>query len=155
MMHAMSHSLVTTIQDLGRIGYQKFGVNVSGAMDPWALRAANLLVGNPENTGAVEITVIGPDVTFEEDTLLAITGANLSPTVNGVPVPMYRPVALKAGTVLSFGRPQLGVRAYLAISGGFDVPKVMGQVSEALKAVRFVPVIRCLRGNRRNWEKNF
>jgi len=134
MMHAMSHSLVTTIQDLGRIGYQKFGVNVSGAMDPWALRAANLLVGNPENTGAVEITVIGPDVTFEDDTLLAITGANLSPTVNGVPVPMYRPVALKAGTVLSFGRPRLGVRAYLAISGGFDVPKVMGSQSTYARA---------------------
>lgn len=108
MIHIASHSLVTTIQDLGRVGYQKYGINVSGAMDPLSLRAANLLVGNEEGAGAIEMTLIGPDMTFEEDTLLALTGADLSPNIKGIPVPMYRPVAVKAGTVLSFGRPRLG-----------------------------------------------
>ena len=101
MIHIASHSLVTTIQDLGRVGYQKYGINVSGAMDPLSLRAANLLVGNEEGAGAIEMTLIGPDMTFEEDTLLALTGADLSPNIKGIPVPMYRPVAVKAGTVLS------------------------------------------------------
>lgn len=122
MIHIASHSLVTTIQDLGRVGYQKYGINVSGAMDPLSLRAANLLVGNEEGAGAIEMTLIGPDMTFEEDTLLALTGADLSPNIKGIPVPMYRPVAVKAGTVLSFGRPRLGVRGYMAVAGGFDVP---------------------------------
>ena len=66
MIHIASHSLVTTIQDLGRVGYQKYGINVSGAMDPLSLRAANLLVGNEEGAGAIEMTLIGPDMTFEE-----------------------------------------------------------------------------------------
>lgn len=90
MIHIASHSLVTTIQDLGRVGYQKYGINVSGAMDPLSLRAANLLVGNEEGAGAIEMTLIGPDMTFEEDTLLALTGADLSPNIKGIPVPMYR-----------------------------------------------------------------
>lgn len=81
MIHIASHSLVTTIQDLGRVGYQKYGINVSGAMDPLSLRAANLLVGNEEGEGAIEMTLIGPDMTFEEDTLLALTGADLSPNI--------------------------------------------------------------------------
>lgn len=89
MIHIASHSLVTTIQDLGRVGYQKYGINVSGAMDPLSLRAANLLVGNEEGAGAIEMTLIGPDMTFEEDTLLALTGADLSPNIKGIPVPAF------------------------------------------------------------------
>ncbi|WP_297038126.1 biotin-dependent carboxyltransferase family protein [uncultured Dialister sp.] len=134
MIHIASHSLVTTIQDLGRVGYQKYGINVSGAMDPLSLRAANLLVGNEEGAGAIEMTLIGPDMTFEEDTLLALTGADLSPNIKGIPVPMYRPVAVKAGTVLSFGRPRLGVRGYMAVAGGFTVPSVMGSQSTYARA---------------------
>ena len=73
-------------------------------------------------------------MTFEEDTLLALTGADLSPNIKGIPVPMYRPVAVKAGTVLSFGRPRLGVRGYMAVAGGFDVPFVMGSQSTYARA---------------------
>lgn len=87
MIHIASHSLVTTIQDLGRVGYQKYGINVSGAMDPLSLRAANLLVGNEEGAGAIEMTLIGPDMTFEEDTLLALTGADLRPILKAYRYP--------------------------------------------------------------------
>lgn len=134
MIHIASHSLVTTIQDLGRVGYQKYGINVSGAMDPLSLRTANLLVGNGENEGTIEMTLIGPDMMFEEDSLIALTGADLSSNIGGIPVPLYRPVAVRAGTVLSFGRPRLGVRGYMAFAGGFDVPSVMGSKSTYARA---------------------
>ncbi len=133
-IHISGSSLMTTIQDLGRIGYQKFGVNVSGAMDRYALRLANILTGNPENEGALEITLIGPKLSFDRDTLISLTGADLSPAVNGVPVPRYRPIAVRAGAVLTFGRPKLGCRAYLAAAGGFDVPQVMGSKSTYARA---------------------
>lgn len=133
-MHVSGTSLLTVIEDLGRTGCQKYGVNVSGAMDAASLRIANCLVGNPENTGAVEITMMGPDLVFDEDVLIALTGADLAPTADGEPVPGLRPVALRAGTVLSFGRCRLGCRAYLAVSGGFDIPKVMGSESTYSRA---------------------
>lgn len=133
-MHVSGNSLLTVIQDLGRPGFQKYGINVSGAMDAPSLRAANLLVGNPENTGAVEITMLGPDLVFDEDVVLAMTGADLSPTADGLPVPQFRPVALRAGTVLSFGRCRLGCRGYLAVAGGFDIPRVMGSESTYSRA---------------------
>lgn len=112
MIHIASHSLVTTIQDLGRVGYQKYGINVSGAMDPLSLRAANLLVGNEEGAGAIEMTLIGPDMTFEEDTLLALTGADLSPNIKGIPVPMYRPVAVHGHRAFLRSSPSGGTRLH-------------------------------------------
>lgn len=133
-MHVSGTSLLTVIEDLGRVGYQKYGVNVSGAMDRLSLRAANLLVGNPQNTGALEITMIGPDLVFDEDVLIALTGADLAPLADGRPIPRLRPIALRAGAVLSFGRCRLGCRAYLAVSGGFDIPKVMGSESTYSRA---------------------
>lgn len=134
MMHISGNSLLTVIQDLGRRGYQQYGVNASGAMDTRSLRIANLLVGNPQNTGAVEITILGPDMVFDEDVLIALTGADLSPTADGIPIPTYRPVALRAGSVLSFGRCRVGCRGYLAVAGGFAVPLVMGSQSTYSRA---------------------
>jgi antagonist of KipI len=119
----------TTIQDLGRYGYQKYGVSVSGAMDRFALRVANLLVGNEEGAAAVEATVAGPKIKALQKIWVAICGADLSPAINGNPAAMWRTLQIQAGDLISFGPPKSGCRAYLAIAGGIDTPLVMGSRS--------------------------
>lgn len=126
--------LLASIQDLGRHGYQKYGIIVSGAMDTYALRIANFLVGNEEEEGALEITLLGPSLKFEKNMLVAITGGNLSPTINGQPVPMWRPVYVRADSILRFGACKSGCRAYLAVAGGYDLQEVMGSKSTYLRA---------------------
>ncbi|MFB5677404.1 biotin-dependent carboxyltransferase family protein [Paenibacillus terreus] len=133
-LEVMRPGMLTSIQDLGRYGYQKHGVIVSGAMDTYALRAANLLVGNKEGEAALEMTLTGPSLKAGQDLLVAITGGDLSPIVDGQPVPMWRPVLLKAGSVLQLGGAKSGCRAYLAVAGGYAVPKVMGSKSTYLRA---------------------
>jgi antagonist of KipI len=126
--------LLTTIQDLGRFGSQKFGVLVSGAMDPVSLRVANLLVGNNEGEGALEITLFGTTLEFETDELVAITGGDLQPTIDGKDAPMWRPVLIRKGSILKFKSAIYGCRAYVAFAGGIDVPEVMGSKSTYLRA---------------------
>ncbi|WP_285849129.1 biotin-dependent carboxyltransferase family protein [Metabacillus litoralis] len=126
--------LLTTIQDLGRYGYQKYGVIVSGAMDSYSLRIANLLVGNSEGEAALEITLMGPTLLFEKDMLIAITGGDLSPTIEGASVPLWRPVFVKKGSKLQFGLQKSGCRAYLAVAGGFAVNEIMKSKSTYLRA---------------------
>ena len=126
--------LLTTVQDLGRFGYQQDGIIVSGAMDALALRVANLLVGNPETAAGLEITLLGPRIRFEADQLIALTGAHLSPTLNGQPVAGNRAVWVAAGTELAFGPAGAGCRAYLAVAGGVAVPLVLGSRSTYLRA---------------------
>ena len=130
----MKPGLLTSIQDLGRFGYQKYGVIVSGGMDSYSLRLANLLVGNEEGEGVLEITLVGPTLLLEEDILLAITGGDLSPTINGQPIPRGRPILVKQGSVLKFGACQSGCRAYLAVRGGYNIPEVMGSKSTYIRA---------------------
>jgi antagonist of KipI len=130
----LNPGLQSTIQDLGRHGYQKYGVIVSGAMDAYAMRLANIAVGNNENEGVLEITMIGPSLELEKGTLISITGGNISPTINGKKIPMGRPVYLKEDCVLNFGACIAGCRSYLAIAGGFDVPEVMESKSTYLRA---------------------
>jgi antagonist of KipI len=119
----------TTVQDLGRYGYQKYGVSISGAMDRFALRAGNLLVGNEEGEAAVEATIIGPRLKSLGKIRVAITGADLSPEIDGKPAPGWRSWDVPEGGILSFGKAKSGCRAYLAISGGIDFPLVMGSRS--------------------------
>ncbi|WP_251033417.1 biotin-dependent carboxyltransferase family protein [Bacillus sp. ISL-75] len=126
--------LLTTIQDLGRFGSQKFGVLVSGAMDPISLRVANLLVGNNEGEGALEITLFGTTLEFETDELIAITGGDLQPAIDGNVAPMWRPVLIRKGSILQFKSAINGCRAYVAFAGGIDVPEVMGSKSTYLRA---------------------
>ena len=133
-LHVLRPGLLTTVQDLGRFGYQHAGIVVSGAMDATALRVANLLVGNPEHAAGLEITLLGPRLRFEADHLLALTGAHLSPTLNGQPVPLNRPVAVRAGAELAFGAAVAGCRAYLAVAGGVAVAPVLGSRSTYLRA---------------------
>ncbi len=125
--------LLTTIQDVGRYGYQQTGMVVAGAMDMIALRLANLLVYNPEHTAALEITLQGPEILFERSSLIAIAGANLSARINGRPVGMCRAVYVTAGSLLSFGKPMSGCRAYLTVAGGLDVPQTLGSASTYLR----------------------
>ena len=126
--------MLTTIQDKGRFGYQRFGMPVAGAMDAFALRAANLLLGNPDSAAGLEATVLGPQIRFLAETRIAITGAHVAPLLDDKPIPMWQSVSAPQGAVLTFRRPQDGMRAYLAVAGGIDVPLVMGSRSTYTKA---------------------
>lgn len=126
--------LLTSIQDTGRYGFQKYGVIASGAMDTYSLRMANLLVGNEENEATLEITLMGPIISVDQDMLIAVTGADFSPTVDGIPLPEWRPVLIKKGSVIKFGAPKSGCRSYLAVAGGVAVKKIMNSKSTYLRA---------------------
>jgi len=126
--------LLTTVQDLGRYGYQQYGVPVSGAMDNYALRVANLLVGNNEGEACLEITLLGLQVRVLGNTVIAITGADLSPMLNNSQLPMWEAVMVSRGDTISFPWPKRGCRSYLAVTGGIDVPKVMGSSSTYVKS---------------------
>ena len=126
--------LLTTVQDLGQTGYQRFGVSVSGAVDPRSAAVANILAGNPDGEAVLECTVLGPQLRFDAPAVIAVTGADLGPTLDGVPVENYRALRVQAGQTLRFTGPKCGCRAYLAVSGGLDVPEVMGSRSTYMKA---------------------
>lgn len=118
---------LTTVQDLGRWGYQAMGMPVSGTMDAAALQRGNTMMGNPLGSAALEITLMGPTLTVVEgEGAAVITGADLSPALNGVPCANWTVLHLKEGDVLSFGAPWWGLRAYLCLAGGIEVPVVMG-----------------------------
>lgn len=126
--------LLTSVQDAGRQGYQKYGVAVGGAMDAFALRAANLLVGNPDGEAALEITLLGPTVEFSCDSLVSLCGGSFAAHIGEAPFPLWRPVLVRAGSRLAIGRATAGSRAYLAVAGGLDVPLAMGSRSTDLRA---------------------
>ncbi|MDN7243072.1 biotin-dependent carboxyltransferase family protein [Planococcus sp. N028] len=134
MLKILKSGLQTTVQDLGRYGFQKYGVIVSGAMDPYAHRLANLLVRNAENAATLEIALVGPAVQFDNDGFIALCGGNLSPKIDGKQVDLWRPIAVKKGSTLTFGAPKTGCRCYLAVSGGISVPEVMNSRSTYLRA---------------------
>jgi antagonist of KipI len=116
----------TTVQDLGRWGHQASGVPVAGAMDPFAHRLANLLVGNPRDAATLEVTLVGPAIQFEDERVIAVAGATFGLSVDEEPVAPATPVPVRAGSVVRFGPRITGARAYLAVDGGFDVPPVLG-----------------------------
>ncbi|MFP7492905.1 biotin-dependent carboxyltransferase family protein [Terribacillus saccharophilus] len=134
LFQVVKPGLMTTIQDLGRTGYQEYGVVVAGAMDDYALQIANLLVGNSRGEAALEVTMMGPTLKVMKDAVIAITGGNLSPRVNGQPVAMWKSIAVKEGQLIEFGQPLEGIRAYISVAGGFGLPEVMGSKSTYLKA---------------------
>lgn len=125
--------LLTTVQDAGRFGLQGSGFSPAGAMDIHALRVANILADNPMDEAALEITVMGPTLEFMEDEVIAIAGADLSPMVDRVPIPNYQAVSIKKGQALSFGARRSGCRAYIAFTGGLDVPELYGSRSTLLR----------------------
>ncbi|MCF7934748.1 MAG: biotin-dependent carboxyltransferase family protein [Synergistales bacterium] len=133
--HVVSPGLLTTVQDLGRKGYQAIGMPVAGAMDAWSFRAGNILAGNPENSPALEVTVLGPTLEVEGDGLAVLAGADLGLCRNGTPIPPWTAFALQEGDRLSFRGPQgQGARAYLCPAGGIAVESVMGSAATYLRA---------------------
>jgi antagonist of KipI len=120
--------MLTTVQDLGRTGHLSEGVAVGGAADPFALRVANLLVGNPEDAPGLEVTMTGPELEFSEGAWIAVCGARFEG------VPAWRPIRIEAGGRLRFGARSLGCRAYIALSGGFEVERVLGGAGTYLAA---------------------
>ncbi|EGA89048.1 hypothetical protein GPDM_12517 [Planococcus donghaensis MPA1U2] len=134
MLKILKGGLQTSVQDLGRIGFQKYGVIASGVMDPFAHRLANLLVGNDEQLATLEISLVGPKIQFTEDTLIALCGGDLSPQINGSPIKTWRMLVVKKDSTLTFGEPRIGARCYLAVAGGIQVEEVMGSRSTYLRA---------------------
>ncbi|MGG0716790.1 biotin-dependent carboxyltransferase family protein [Robertmurraya massiliosenegalensis] len=126
--------MLTTIQDLGREAYQSYGISIGGAMDKWAFRIGNILVGNDENTAAIEFALIGPKLRFHGEGYLAITGADCSPKLNGEKLAMWKVIHVEDGDILSFGRNKDGCYTYVAIAGGIDVNEVLGSKSTSLRA---------------------
>jgi antagonist of KipI len=123
-IRVLSPGLQTTVQDLGRFGWAHYGVSASGAADPLALRAANLLVGNAENAPALEMTLTGPSLEFTTAAVIAVAGSDF-----GAGVPLWTAVEIPAGRTLRFGGTKSGARACLAVRGGIAAPLVMGSAS--------------------------
>ncbi len=130
----LNPGLLTTVQDQGRVGYQQFGVSVSGVMDPRSAALANILAGNDQREAVLECTMMGPQLQFDRANVIAITGGDLGPTLDGKAIPNYQAVAVKAGQVLKFTAPKSGCRAFIAFAGGLDIPLTMGSRSTYMKA---------------------
>lgn len=126
--------LLTTVQDRGRIGCQKFGVTVSGAMDEVALRVGNILVGNEQSAAGLEISFLGPQIRLCADVVLALTGAEADADLDGRPAPWYEAFRARVGQVLDIRHCTRGMRAYLTVGGGIDVPVRLGSRSTSLAA---------------------
>lgn len=124
---------LSTIQDGGRFGYMSTGFGSGGAMDLRSMRIANLLVGNNENDGVIEMTMLGLSAEFTCPSVIALTGADMQPKLNGEEIPMYETVEVQAGDKLTMGAAKQGMRGYLAVAGGFDIDPVMGSQSTNLK----------------------
>ena len=125
--------MLTTVQDLGRIGYQRYGMPVCGAMDRFAMELANILVGNLREEAVIEATVMGPTILFGEPEIFAITGGDFHPALNGQPIDNNRAYPARAGDVLSLPMAKQGARAYIAFAGGLSIEEVMGSRSTFLK----------------------
>lgn len=122
----LTDSPMTTVQDAGRFGLQGVGVHVSGPADPDAHALAQLLVGNDARAAGLELTLTGPAIEFTQDNNIALTGGDFGPRLDGMPISCYRALRVCRGQVLTFDGRRSGFRAYLAFSGGLDVPLTMG-----------------------------
>lgn len=129
-----SPGLLSTIQDMGRKGYQQYGVSPSGCMDQYSFALGNILVGNNINTPSIEITMMGPTIKFLDDAIIAITGAHCQATLRGGKVVNNRTVEVIKGDILRILSMTNGARSYISIAGGIDSNKIMGSSSTDLKA---------------------
>jgi len=129
MIKVLKPGLATSVQDLGREGFYHLGIPPSGALDQYALRAANHLVGNQAGAAGIECALVGPELEFQHDALVAVCGAQMPVLLDGREQHPYTAFAVRAGQVLRFGFPTAGARAYLAVAGGIDVPEVLGSRS--------------------------
>jgi antagonist of KipI len=125
-LHVIKAGMLTTIQDRGRWGLQSRGVPVAGPMDPSSHRLANAIVGNGADAATLEVTLVGPELEFEDERILAVAGAEFELTVDGRSAPQAAPFIVSAGATLRFGSRIRGARAYLAVAGGLAVPPTLG-----------------------------
>lgn len=126
---------LSTVQDAGRFGYQNAGITTSGAMDQMSYKNANKLVGNEAGEAVIEAVLFGGTMEFTEDTVIAITGADMEPKVDDNPIDMNRAIFIRSGQTLTLGSVRRGCRTYIAFAGGIDVPVVMGSRSTNLKCM--------------------
>lgn len=129
MIKVLKPGLQTTVQDQGRLGMYEIGMPPSGAMDQFAFKVSNMLVGNHPNAAVLEITYLGPELLFQKEMQISLTGGNIPPKINGKAVSMWETLSVKEGDILSFDYVQTGARVYLAVTGGIDVPLVMNSRS--------------------------
>lgn len=135
-LHIITAGPLATVQDKGRFGYADRGFSESGVCDKYSMKLANLLVGNfetAEQAAVLELTLRGGEIRFSSEEILALTGADMKPVLNGRPVPMFAPVLVNAGDVLNLGMATEGLRTYLAVYGGIGVPGILGSRSTNLK----------------------
>lgn len=125
MVRVLKPGFYSTIQDIGRFGFQEYGVPYSGVLDAYAASVANMLLGNPKNTAVMEITMTGPILQFDNETIICLSGADMSPMLNGVPVANNKAIKVPNNAVLSFGKLKSGFRTYLAVMGGFKTEEIM------------------------------
>lgn len=123
----------TTVQDLGRPGYLRYGIPPSGPVDVVSFLLVNRLVGNPDGAAALECTLIGPRLEMQGASVISVAGADMPVTVNERDVPRWEPVPVRAGDVVKLGPARRGVRAYLAFAGGVDVPPALGSRATYLR----------------------
>src|SRR5438105_9915394 len=131
---AIRAGFMTSVQDLGRPGFREFGVSLGGALDPHALRVANLLAGNDESAAGLEITFGGLRLRFADDRIVAWGGGNLDGRISSKSLPAGHPALVRAGEEFSIDSPMCGCRAWLAVSGGLAVPRGLGSRSGVLRA---------------------
>ncbi len=129
MIEVLSGGINTTIQDLGRYGFRKYGVPVSGAMDQYSALLANLLIGNPSECALLEFILQGPILKFEKSAVIAICGALFSPTLNNKTIELNHPIQVNPGDTLTIGRCSTGMYGYLSISSGFRAEEKFGSMS--------------------------
>ena len=134
MIRVVKPGLLTTIQDEGRAGYRAFGMPLAGALDRDAYAVANLLAGNAPGAAAIEMTLLGGTFRFEQDTFLAITGADMQAALDGAPAAPWSSFTARAGSVLAFSGARAGCRCYLSVYGGVGVPLVLGSRSTYTRA---------------------
>jgi 5-oxoprolinase (ATP-hydrolysing) subunit C len=135
MLEFIQPGLETSVQDYpGRVGFWAQGFPPSGPMDSWSFRLANLLVGNEPGAAGFECQYMGPTIKFHDAAVVAVTGADMQPKLDGQPLPMWESVAVKPGQTLALSFPKVGVRTYIAVAGGVDVPLVLGCRSTFHKA---------------------
>jgi len=133
MIEVVEGGLLTTVQDIGRNGYLRFGVPESGAMDKFSFRAANILVGNTQDAACIEMVIIGPSLKILDNLTISLTGADLTPKINGSSIPLWESIDVLSESILEFGTAINGARCYLAVKGGIDVPVVLGSRSTYLR----------------------
>ena len=124
-LRVIKPGFLTSVQDLGRQGFASTGVSEAGAADAYSLRIGNMLVGNPEGAAGLEMTLVGGTFEVLSDAVIAVTGSDFAPALDGRAMPSWESLLVEAGHVLSFGATRFGARCYLCVSGGIDVPEIM------------------------------